>query len=297
MKFIERFYDKIKSYLMNEDLWIGIGEGILKIFLIILCTAVLVKVGKIMIANMFKIRHKSPLRISERREATLIRLLDNIITYVASFIALVMVLDVLGVDVKALIAGAGIVGLAVGFGAQNLVRDIITGFFIIFEDQFSVGDYVRTGQFEGIVEEIGLRTTKIKNWTGELHIIPNGNITEVTNFSLNNSIAVVDINIAYSEDIEKAEKVISELLSQMEGKYEEMVNPPTLLGVQNVGTSDVTLRVTCETKPMSHFGIARMLRKEIKSCLDSHGIEVPYPRMVLYNQNSEKHENEEMLGR
>ncbi|MDV2887601.1 mechanosensitive ion channel, partial [Alkalihalophilus pseudofirmus] len=115
---------------------------------------------------------------------------------VVYFIALMMVLSVFGIDAKALIAGAGVVGLAVGFGALSLVKDVISGFFIIFEDQFSVGDHIRVGEFEGNVETIGLRTTKLKSWTGELHILPNGNITEVTNFSVNNSIAVIDIAIA-----------------------------------------------------------------------------------------------------
>lgn len=286
MTFIETLYEEVKAYVMDEKVWVAFGEGVLKIIFIFLCTAILIKVGKVMIMNMFKIRHRGPLRISERREATLIKLLDNVLTYVVSFIAFVMVLDVLGVDVKALVAGAGIVGLAVGFGAQNLVRDIITGFFIIFEDQFSVGDYVQIGQFVGTVEEIGLRTTKIKSWTGELHIIPNGNITEVTNYSINNSVAVVDVNIAYSEDIERAEQVLSEFISTLEGRYEDMVDVPTILGVQNLGTSDVTIRVTCETKPMCHYGIARSLRKDIKVCLDQHGIEVPYPKMVLYTRSS-----------
>ncbi len=119
----------------------------------------------------------------------MVRLLQNVFSYAIYFVAGVMILETLSVDVRGLLAGAGIVGLAVGFGAQNLVKDIITGFFIIFEDQFSVGDYVRVGTFEGTVEEIGLRTTKIKSWTGEINILPNGSIVEVTNFSLHNSVA------------------------------------------------------------------------------------------------------------
>ncbi|NRK74326.1 mechanosensitive ion channel, partial [Salmonella enterica subsp. enterica serovar Typhi] len=138
------------------------------------------------------------------------------------------------IDVKALLAGAGIVGLAVGFGAQSLVKDIITGFFIIFEDQFSVGDQVRIGTYEGVVEEIGLRTTKIKGFTGEVNIIPNGSIIEVTNFSINNSKAIVDVSIAYQGDINRAEKVIQELIEKLPEQYEDIVGVPELLGVQNI---------------------------------------------------------------
>lgn len=243
MNTMEKTMSRLFAFLIDEKLWLQIGKGTLKIVLILLICAIAVKVLKIAVHNMFKVRQKAPIRISERREATLVRLLDNVITYVLYFIALLMILDTFGVPVKALLAGAGVVGLAVGFGAQSLVKDIITGFFIIFEDQFAVGDYVRIGNFEGYVETIGLRVTKIKSWTGEVHILPNGSITQVTNYSLHNSLAVVDVSIAYEEDIEEAEEAIRELLPQLPAKYEDMVAPPELLGVQNLASSEVILRI------------------------------------------------------
>ncbi|HSH23975.1 MAG TPA: mechanosensitive ion channel family protein, partial [Massilibacterium sp.] len=221
------------------------------------------------------------------------RLIQNVVTYVIYFIALIMILEELNVPVKSLLAGAGIVGLAVGFGAQSLVKDIITGFFIVFEDQFAVGDYVRIGEFEGTVEEIGLRTTKIKSWTGEVHILPNSSIIEVTNFSLHNSIAVVDVSIAYEEDINQAERIIQDYLETLENKYEEIVAPPEVLGVQMLGGSDVVIRVIAETLPVMNFKIARILRKELKQYLEERGVEIPYPRMVLLNQEEG---NKEQLG-
>ncbi|MBA2872892.1 small conductance mechanosensitive channel [Anoxybacillus calidus] len=287
MNRVERFYDKVLGILTNGELWINIGLGSVKIITIFVLSTIFLKIVKLALHNVFKVRQKAALRISERREATLLRLLDNVVTYVVYFIAIIMILDTLGVEVKAILAGAGIVGLAVGFGAQSLVKDIITGFFIIFEDQFSVGDYVRIGNFEGYVEEIGLRTTKIKSWTGEVHILPNGSINQVTNFSLNNSMAVVDVNIAYEGDIERAENVIRELLAELPAKYEDMVAAPELLGIQSFGQSEIVLRVICETKPMRHWFIARALRKEIKLRLDEHGIEIPFPRLVLYNRQEE----------
>lgn len=287
LKILEELWFQIVDYVTNIALWISLGQGILKICLIFIVATAFIRIGKIAISKVFLFRGKSPIRISERRENTLAKLLENILTYVVYFIAIIMVLETLGLDVAALLAGAGIVGLAVGFGAQNLVRDIITGFFIIFEDQFSVGDYVRISTFEGTVEEIGLRTTKIKSWTGEVHILPNGNITEVTNFSINNSVAFVDVNIAYESDISYTEKVIQELLLEVQDKYEDIVSPPELLGVQNLGASEVILRVICEVEPMKHFHIARMLRKDIKTRLDERGIEIPYPRIVMYNRKEE----------
>ncbi len=277
-------------YVTDADLWLKFGKKTLKIILIIIVSQIVVKVIKTAIANVFNLRIKSPLRYSEKREETLSRLIQNVVTYVIYFIALIMILEEMSVPVKSLLAGAGIVGLAVGFGAQSLVKDIITGFFIVFEDQFAVGDYVQIGQFEGTVEEIGLRTTKIKNWTGEVHILPNSSIIEVTNFSLYNSIAVVDVSIAYEEDIDRAEQMIQEYLKTIENKYDEIVSPPEVLGVQMLGSSDVMIRIVAETLPMNHIKIARVLRKEVKQYLDEHGIEIPYPRMVLLNQAEEKME-------
>ncbi|MFZ3590505.1 mechanosensitive ion channel family protein [Bacillus sp. DJP31] len=284
---ITEVYEKIMNYLTDEKIWLGLGQGLLKIILIILISNILIRVGKIMLHNIFKIRTASPLRVTERREATLLKLLDNILTYVIYFISFIMILEVFTIEVTALLAGAGVAGLAIGFGAQNLVRDVITGFFIIFEDQFSVGDYIRTGNFEGSVEEIGLRITKLKSITGEIHIIPNGNITDVTNFSISNSVAIVDVSIAYEGDIVKAERVIQELLEEMPSRYEDMVKTPELLGIQMLGVSDVVLRIVSEVKPMKHFAISRALRKEIKSCLDKNDIEIPFPRLVMYNRKEE----------
>lgn len=290
---------KVADKIIDNDLWIALGSGAIKIVAIMAITYVALRLGRSAIRNVFKVRSRSPLKFSERREATLSKLLENVLAYVIYFISLMTILSTLDIDVKGLIAGAGIVGLAVGFGAQNLVRDIITGFFIIFEDQFSVGDYVRIGSAEGNVEEIGLRTTKIKSWTGELHIFPNGNITEVTNFSIHNSIAVVDVSIAYEENIEEAEKVMQDLLLALPQKYEDLVNPPELLGVQTLGASDVVVRIVAETVPMRHWYMARMIRKEVKLCLDDHGIEIPFPRMVMYSRKDEEeiHPQEEKQRR
>lgn len=286
----------IKSLLrkvLKEDTWLVLADRIISIIIILFVAGIVVKVGKLIIHNVFKVRARSPLRVSERREATLLKLMDNILSYLVYFTALLMVLQTFNIEIKGLLAGAGIAGLAVGFGAQNLVRDVITGFFIIFEDQFSVGDYIRINQFEGTVEQIGLRTTKIRSVTGEIHILPNGTISQVTNFSITNSIAVVDVSISYNDDIDRAEEVIQNLLETLPEKYEEIVNPPQLLGVQSLGPSEVVLRVTAETLPMKHFYISRMLRKEIKNCLDENGIEIPFPHLVMYNRDFESGQNEQ----
>lgn len=287
MHYIQNYLHHFIKKWFDEELWIHIGETVLKIIVVLIIASFIINVGKKAIHKVFQVRAKAPLRFSERREATLVRLLNNALTYIVGFVAIVTVLSLLTINVQGLLAGAGIVGLAVGFGAQSLVKDIISGFFIIFEDQFSVGDYVSIGKNQGVVEEIGLRTTKIKNWTGELYIIPNGNITEVTNFSIHNSIAVVDVHIPYEENIDRAEQAIQEFLISFAEQHDEVIGEPQVLGVQTLGTSHVTLRIAAETLPMAHWEIARSLNKEIKKVLDEHHIQAPYPKMVTYSRGDQ----------
>lgn len=288
MESVGEIWLEIYKFLANQDFWLDLSTRIVRILAILVGTWVFLRLSKTALNHIFAIRLKSPLRLSERREATLIRLIENVMTYVTYFVALVMVLSEFNVDVRTLIAGAGVVGLAVGFGAQNLVRDVITGFFIIFEKQFSVGDYVRITGIEGFVEEIGLRVTKVKSWTGELHIIPNGNINQVTNFSIHNSIAVVDVSIAYEEQIQEAEAIIVELLDELYDQHEAMIVKPEYLGVQTLGPSEVVLRIISETKPMEHWGIGREVRKAVKQRLDERGIEIPFPRLVMYQRDEQE---------
>jgi len=283
---IEEIIVNVKKSLLNEDLWINSGIVILKVFFIMILAGIVVKVGKIVISKVFEVRMKAPLRYTERRQNTLLKLLQNGLAYVVYFAAILAVLSALTINVTGLLAGAGVLGLAIGFGAQNLVRDVITGFFIIFEDQFSVGDYVRIGAAEGTVEEIGLRTTKLKGLNGEIHIFPNGTIVEVVNYSLNNSIAIVDVSVAYEVDIPKAEELIREFLLGLPEKYEQLVKLPELLGVQNLAASEVVMRITAETMPMQHFAVARIIRRDLKIFMDEHGIEIPYPKMVMYQKKT-----------
>ncbi|SDZ96187.1 small conductance mechanosensitive channel [Thalassobacillus cyri] len=290
MEFFIEQWEALQDYIMQPDVWITMAKGLFRIIMIVVVSLTIIKVAKKIVLKYFSEKRRGPFSIPKRREATLVKLVENTLTYIVYLYALMMILETFGFNIGALLAGAGVAGLAIGFGAQNLVRDVITGFFIIFEDQFSVGDFVRISGIEGFVEEIGLRTSKIKSWTGELHIIPNGAITQVTNYSIHNSIAVVDVSIAYEEDIDQAEKVIAELLEELPDKYEMMITTPELLGIQNLAASDVQMRVIAETYPMEHWAVGRALRKEIKNRLDDKGIEIPFPRLVMYSRHEAESE-------
>lgn len=276
--------EKVKKVLFNQETWIKLGLLGLKVFFIILLAIIVVTVGKAIIRRVLTLKIKSRLRPSERREKTLMKLLENALAYIVYFAAIIAVLSAFEIEVTGLLAGAGVLGLAVGFGAQSLVKDIISGFFIIFEDQFSVGDYVQIGEALGTVEEIGLRTTKVSAYGGEIYIIPNGNIAEVVNYSINNGLAIMDIRIAYETDIQLAEGLIEEFIANLSDEYKELVSPPTLIGVQDLSASEIVFRVTAETKPVMQWAFGRRFRKDLKLFLDAHGIEIPYPKMVTYQR-------------
>lgn len=282
---LENLKEQVVNYVSNPAVWTNIVFTIIKIVFVFIAGRIVIKIANKALEHMLVEREKSPLKFDTRRTKTIGKLMGNIVKYVVNFIMILMILNQFGIRLEPLLAGAGVVGLAVGFGAQSLVKDVITGFFIIFEDQFAVGDVIQTGTFKGTVEEIGLRVTRIRSWTGEVHYIPNGTITQVTNFSVNNSVAVVDVTIAYEEDIDKAIQVMKETVQKNYEHNLNMVKEPEVLGVQSLVGANITLRTTVECKPNMHPVVARELYADLKKAFDAHGIDIPYPRVVNYHKN------------
>lgn len=278
--FFETIYTQVYGYITDADMWVNIGMVVLKIAAIILISRIVVSVVQAAVNRIFQHRQGSKLQIDQRRVDTMRVLVNNVVRYTLYFLAILMVLQLLGIDLKPVLVSAGVLGLAVGFGAQSLVRDIITGFFIIFEDQFAVGDVVTINNLTGTVQEIGLRITRVRSWTGEVHIFPNGIITQVTNFSLQNTLAVVDVSVAYEENLNQVEQVLKEVLTLAKTELTDIVADPQILGVQSLGPSEVVLRVTVECKPNTHHGVNRNLRAMIRTELTKRGIQIPYPKIV-----------------
>lgn len=280
-KLMEKYWDKLTS----EELWEKVIDASIEILLILLVSWIAVRLGKKFIKKVFLIRMRSPLSHSERRQRTISRLLQSVISYVVYFSAIIGILSSLNIKVAGLLAGAGIVGLAIGFGAQSLVKDVITGFFIIFEDQFGVGDYIKINAAEGTVVEIGLRTTKINGATGEQFIIPNGAIGEVVNYSVNNSKIFIDLQMATDADFEKAEGVINKYLETLPKMHKELIAAPVFLGVQNVKGTEVTIRIAAETLPQQQYGVARTIRRDITKLFEENNIPMAYPKMMFYGKD------------
>lgn len=261
------------------ELMLEAGLWAAKFLLIIVMFLIIRSVGRRVINRMFE-RAASHRKMSSGRILTLQKLVVNLFSYVLIFVFAGILFKQFGLEIGTLIAGAGVVGLAIGFGAQGLVSDVVTGFFILLEKQMEVGDYVTIGGVDGIVEEVGLRTTHIRAFDGTLSYMPNREISTIQNHSRGNMRALVDIGIAYEENIDQAVKILQEACDRVKAHNENIVEGPNVLGVQALGASDVVIRIISKTRNGEQWGVERELRQALKEALDANGIEIPYPHQV-----------------
>ncbi|NLZ38403.1 MAG: mechanosensitive ion channel family protein [Firmicutes bacterium] len=272
------------------------GSRIFKAFLIILLAKIVFSVGSAVINRIFDPAAHSP-TASENKLKTLNSLLHSLLRYtVYAITALLLISNLEVIDIGPILAGAGIVGLAVGFGAQNLVRDVIAGFFILLEDQYAVGEYITAFNCSGIVEEVGLRITKIRGFGGELYIIPNGLIESVTNWNRGKMRALVEVRVSYEEDIDFVLAELEKIVAEYAAEDPDIVEGPTVLGVSDMTESAVSVRVIARTVPMAQWKVERALRKLIKKRFAELGIKIPYQRHVVYTQDSTVQKEESYRG-
>jgi small-conductance mechanosensitive channel len=225
-----------------------------------------------------------------RRVETVAALFRSIVSATVWTIAALMALSELGLNLGPLIAGAGIVGVAVGFGAQNLVRDFLSGIFMLVEDQYGVGDVIDAGPATGTVESISLRTTRIRDVNGTVWHMPNGHIERVGNKSQVWSRALLDIDVSYQTNIAHATEVIKRTAQTMcdDPDYSETIlSEPEVWGVENLGVDAVTIRLVLKTAPNDQFKVTRELRARIKAAFDEEGIEIPFAQRMIWHRNAE----------
>lgn len=222
---------------------------------------------------------------TEKRVKTIGNLLRKVASIAVFLIALMMILREVGMDIAPIIAGAGIVGLAVGFGAQNLVRDVISGFFIIMENQVRVGDVAVVNGTGGLVEQINLRTIVLRDLEGTVHVFPNGTIETLSNRSKGWSRYVIDVGVAYKENVDHVMQVLKEIGEEL---YKDETFGPMILeslqvlGVDNFGSSEVIIKCMIKTQPLKQWDVGRELRRRIKITFDKKGIEIPFPHVSIY---------------
>lgn len=222
---------------------------------------------------------------AEKRVKTLTGLLRTICLTLLWVVAVVMSLDQVGLDITPILASAGIVGLAVGFGAQNLVRDVINGFFMILENQIRIGDVAVVNGTGGLVEAISFRTITLRDLSGTVHIFPNGTITTLSNMTKEFSFYVMDIGVAYKEDTDRVAAVIKEVAKELQEDPEfgpNILEPIEVLGVDQFADSAVVIKARLKTLPIKQWMVGREYRRRLKKAFDEKGIEIPFPHRTLY---------------
>ncbi len=221
---------------------------------------------------------------AEQRGQTISQLLRSVSKVFFVALALLLSLNVF-VDIGPLLAGAGILGLAVSFGAQSLVKDVISGFFFLIEGQFAVGDVIEIAGKSGVVERMTLRVVMLRDVHGALHIIPNGQISMVSNMTRTWSRAVVDVGVAYGTEVDKALEIFRDEAERVAADPVwrlELDGPPEVVGVNDLGDSQVTIRTLFRTRPGKQWGVGREFRRRIKNRLDHEGIEIPFPQRTMH---------------
>ncbi|HYF82247.1 MAG TPA: mechanosensitive ion channel family protein [Clostridia bacterium] len=281
---MESIINEIKAFMDIDSMMLSYYTMmVIKAVIVIIIGRISISVFNRIIINFFKLYPK--FKVDEKKSTTLAGILKSIVKYTVYIIMAISVLNVFDIPTAPLLATAGLGGLAVGFGAQSLVKDVFTGFFILFEDQYGVGDYVTIGSMTGTVEDIGLRITKIRAFNGDLHIIPNGEVKTVTNHSRGNSLAIIDIGVSYTADVQKAIDVLKDL---SEGYYksrpEGILKQPEVLGIVKLNETEVVIRTIVETKPLLHWEMERSLRKLILDAFKEENIEIPYPKKFIIDK-------------
>jgi len=224
------------------------------------------------------------------RGETVGKLMSSVIRYTSFIIAAFLILSAWGVDTPTLLAGAGIIGLALSFGAQSLIEDILAGLFIIFERQFVVGDIVEINSRRGIVREIGIRTTKIEDLNGDVLIINNSDIRGIINTSVELSVAISDISVEYEADLAKVEDTIKKHLPNIKKQIPEIVEGPFYVGVDQLADSSVVMRVTAKCEEINRNKVRRALNRELKLIFDQEKINIPFPQVVVHEAKDNKKE-------
>jgi len=286
-----KFKDKVWNWLTDVDMWMSVLVTGIRIIIIVLLTQLIIRIVYKLIDRSMVHQENSKLRMNPRRFVTVSGLLKNVIQVTGNFVMILIVLSEFNFELAPLLAGAGVLGLAIGFGAQSLVKDVITGFFIILEDQFAVGDVIQTGTFKGTVEMIGLRTTRIVSRTGEVYILPNGGIATVTNFSLSNALAIVDIAIKNESNLEDMLKLIQRATKNINETSMEMIGTPDVLGIQSFSVTEYTVRIVADCLPNTRDEVERQIQMGVKRALEEEAVQLALAEQSAALGDREEQEN------
>lgn len=278
----------IKTFAQSVLPWLT-SHG-LKILVILLFSFVAYAILKRVIARGVRISiikdSSSSVMAQKKREDTLSRIFGGVLKIVIIAIALMMVLQELGIEIAPILAGAGIVGVAIGFGGQYLIRDVISGFFIILENQYRIGDVVDFDGTGGLVEDISLRMTTIRDLDGTVHHIPHGEIKRVSNLSKFFSRVNINVGVSYNSNLEHVIAVINRVGQEMALDpiwKDAIIKPPQFLRVDEFADSSINIKILGDTQPIRQWEVAGELRRRLKIEFDKEGIEIPFPQRVVHH--------------
>lgn len=285
---------------LATDFWQGILQDTLKwaikivpsVLLILVLAFVLLKVVNMLLEKLkpvmvCRIQSGSSLDSAEieKRIDTLLGIVTAAIKVTVWVMIGMLLLRKLGVDIAPIIAGAGIIGLAVGFGAQELVRDFISGFFMLLENQVRIGDVAIVNGTGGLVEYVGLRTIVLRDLSGVVHVFQNGKVNTLSNMTKEWSAMVFDIGVAYKEDTDNVSEIMKQVAGEMRAdeKYASLIlEPMEILGVDAFGDSEVVVKGRLKTKPIQQWAVGREYRRRLKKAFDARGVEIPFPHRTIY---------------
>lgn len=245
---------------------------VLEIFLIFIIAAILIKLGRYLIRKFFEKQKQFKFKLDDKRLDTMCTLLISLFKYAIYIAAIIVSLsDIL--DLKAVLAAAGVGGVAIGLGAQSLIKDTISGFFILLEDQFAVGDIITIDNMTGTVERMEMRVTRLKNYTGDLYIIPNGEIKRVINHTRDNKMVIVDVPVAYSSNIAKVNDIAQTVCDEVKDEFTVFTEEPTVLGITELASNNMNLRIVAKTLPNEQWAVERRIRMKLKERFEENRLE------------------------
>jgi small conductance mechanosensitive channel len=256
------------------------GPLLIRVISMYLAASVLIEVARVMISRLL-LATPGATDDTQRRRITFIGLLQSIVKYLIYFCVSMMVLTDLGIDPTPILAGAGILGLTLGLGAQKIVQDVLNGLLLLFEDQILQGDYIKIGETEGLVEQMSLRITRIRDRLGRLHIMRNGEVQNVINYSRGWTLTVVEMGVSYEDDLGKALRVIGEVCARLpETVPGQVVEPPQVRGIETIGASSIGVRIETKVGPGAHYDVKRTLHRMLIDAFMANQLEIPYPKSV-----------------
>lgn len=272
------------SEINLEDVFkVVLDKKIIAPVVIIVCAVILYLLLKKILKRLLNIKLKN-VRVNSRKQKTSISLIENILKYFIALVALVMILDIYGIDTKSLIASLGVISLVAGLALQDLLKDIIAGISILFEDQYAVGDVVTIGGFKGTVSYLGIKTTRITAYTGEVLILSNRNIDKVINHTLEDSTCLLDFSVSYSSDLDKVKEVLNIACDKINNSEKlNITSNAKICGVESLSDSSVDFRIIFSCKYDNKYDYERYVRELVKKLFDENNIEIPFNQVVVHN--------------